>query len=83
MREVGSLEAERHLGDLLDLVQQGEEIVIIRHGKRVARLVAETAPPDRSGAKAAVGRLRARTRERIRTPIGIDEWRGLRDEGRP
>jgi prevent-host-death family protein len=38
MREVGAFEAENKLGRLLDLVGRGEEIVITRHGKAVARL---------------------------------------------
>jgi prevent-host-death family protein len=39
MREVGAFEAKNKLGQLLDLVEQGEEITITRHGKEVARLV--------------------------------------------
>ena len=39
MREVGAFEAKNKLGQLLDLVERGEEIVITRHGKQVARLV--------------------------------------------
>ncbi len=42
MREVGVLEAKTHLSALLDHVErEGEEIVITRHGRAVARL----APP--------------------------------------
>jgi prevent-host-death family protein len=32
-------EAKNRLGQLLDLVERGEEIIITRHGKAVARLV--------------------------------------------
>jgi prevent-host-death family protein len=39
VREVGAFEAKNKLGQLLDLVERGEEIVITRHGKQVARLV--------------------------------------------
>lgn len=48
MREVGAFEAKNTLGSLLDQVQRGEEIVITRHGVRVARLV-----PDNAQAAAA------------------------------
>lgn len=42
MREVGVLEAKTHLSALIDQVERGgEEIVITRHGRPVARL----APP--------------------------------------
>jgi prevent-host-death family protein len=39
MREIGAFEAKNTLGSLLDRVQRGEEIIITRHGKPVARLV--------------------------------------------
>lgn len=39
MREVGVLEAKTNLSSLLDAVEQGgEDIVITRHGKPIARL---------------------------------------------
>jgi prevent-host-death family protein len=38
--EVGILEAKTHLSRLIDQVEKGEEVVITRHGKPVARLVA-------------------------------------------
>ena len=39
MREVGAFEAKNKLGQLLDMVEQGEEVIITRHGRVVARLV--------------------------------------------
>ena len=42
MREIGAFEAKSKLGQLLDWVEAGEEVVITRRGKVVARLV----PPD-------------------------------------
>ena len=42
MKEVMDLEAEGRLGQLLDWVEAGEEVVILRRGKVVARMV----PPD-------------------------------------
>ena len=38
MKQIGALEAKKRLGQLLDLVEQGEEIVITRHGMAVATL---------------------------------------------
>lgn len=40
MIEVGAYEAKTQLSSLLDKVEQGEEIVITRHGRPVARLSA-------------------------------------------
>lgn len=39
MRTVSTKEARQNLRALLDLVQAGEEITILRRGKEVARLV--------------------------------------------
>ena len=89
MREIGAFEATNTLGGLLDLVQQGEEIVITRHGKPVARLVPADRRPDRSRAIAAVARLRAlaeaeRAARRAdgRKPMTLGDWAGCRDDGR-
>ncbi len=83
MREIGAFEAKNTLGTLLDLVQNGEEIVITRHGKPVARLIPNTRGIDRAQACAARDRIRARAAQ-IRT--GGFEWESLktdRDAGRP
>ncbi len=39
MQYIGAFEAKNTLGALLDRVEKGEEIVITRHGKPVARMV--------------------------------------------
>lgn len=59
MREIGAFEAKNKLGSLLDLVEQGGEVVITRHGKPVARLVAPAGPIDRTVSEAAAARIRA------------------------
>jgi len=46
-------EAKTHLSRLLDQVEQGEEIVIVRHGKPAARLV-----PARPKRKPELGSMR-------------------------
>lgn len=38
MKTVGTLEAKTHLSQLLDEVERGEQVIITRHGKPVARL---------------------------------------------
>ena len=37
--EISAREARKRISTLLDLAQKGEEVVILRRGKRVARLV--------------------------------------------
>jgi prevent-host-death family protein len=80
--EVGAFEAKNTLGALLDRVQQGEEIVITRHGKPVARLVPNGGGFDRAQARAAADRLR---RGAAQVKGGPFDWETLkvdRDAGR-
>jgi prevent-host-death family protein len=58
--EIGAFEAKNKLGMLLDRVEAGEEIVITRHGKPVARLVPNATRIDESQARAALERIRTR-----------------------
>ena len=84
MQEIGAFEAKNTLSALLDRVQNGEEIVITRHGKPVARLIRETGTRNLDAARAAAARLRARANGARRgTPIAQDEWKAFREEGRP
>ncbi|MDI6028875.1 type II toxin-antitoxin system prevent-host-death family antitoxin [Corticibacterium sp. UT-5YL-CI-8] len=79
MRTVGAFEAKNTLGSLLDLVEQGEEITITRHGKPAARLVSAGVAPDRSEAKAAAARILERAKGRSLGGISIKE---LIEDGR-
>ena len=86
-REVGAFEAKNTLGTLLDRVEGGEEIVITRHGKRVARLVPNTVQADQGQVRAAFERLRQRARQLAienpgRPAFDWEEMKKLRDEGR-
>ena len=82
MRLVGAFEAKNKLGQLLDLVEQGEEITITRHGKEVARLVPAQPVRNREVARAAVQRIRERAEQRKLGRFDWSEWKSYRDEGR-
>jgi prevent-host-death family protein len=80
MRTIGAFDAKNTLGTLLDLVEQGEEIVITRRGKPVARLVRADLAPDRSRAIAAARRI-----EELRKGVTLGEGltlKALIEEGR-
>jgi len=64
VREVGAFEAKNKLGQLLDLVEQGEVVVITRHGKEVARLVPARPVRNREQGRAAIQRIRDRAEQR-------------------
>ena len=54
MREIGAFETKNKLGSLLNAVEREEEIVIIRRGKPIARLVPAQPGFDREEARRAV-----------------------------
>lgn len=62
MKEVGAFEAKTKFGQLLDQVEAGEEIVITRRGKIVARLAPPGGAVDPDAGARAAARIRARRR---------------------
>ncbi|MFN0166326.1 MAG: type II toxin-antitoxin system Phd/YefM family antitoxin [Bryobacteraceae bacterium] len=80
--EIGAFEAKNKLGMLLDRVERGEEIIITRHGKPVARMVPNATRIDEAEARAALERIRTRAK----SLNGAFDWiavRADRDAGRP
>ncbi|QJE73525.1 type II toxin-antitoxin system prevent-host-death family antitoxin [Aerophototrophica crusticola] len=57
-RTVTAREAEEHVADLLASAEAGEETLILKHGKPVARLVPVPAGECRADAGRAHGRIR-------------------------
>jgi len=83
MSVIGAFEAKNTLGTLLDRVERGEEIVITRHGKPVARLTPlEEDAGSQMQARAAFDRIRARAAQ---SKIGVFDWAVVKelDAGRP
>jgi prevent-host-death family protein len=78
MKTVGAFEAKTHLSSLLEDVAGGEEILITRHGKPLARLVPVNAH-GRERRIEAIERLRSFADGRRLNGLSIPE---LRDEGR-
>jgi prevent-host-death family protein len=82
---VSAAEAKAHLSELLDRAERGEEIVITRRGRPVARISAAGPDHDVAAARAAAEELLA-LRDRLGAEgvraFSLDELRELRDEGR-
>lgn len=91
MITVGAFEAKTKFSELLDRVERGEEIVVTRHGKTVARIVPDApldAEAERKAREAKAAEIKAefaRTREMLRregVSLTRDEIIELRDLGR-
>jgi len=63
MNTIRAVDAEERMSELLDRVEQGEEILILRNGKPVARMVAAAAPAAQPADKASADELVAIGRE--------------------
>ena len=79
MREVGAFEAKNTLSALLDQVEHGEEIVITRRGKEVARLVPPRGAIHREAAREAARTIREMRKGVTLGGLGIKD---LINEGR-
>ncbi len=82
MREVGAFEAKNKCGQLLDLVEQGEEVTITRHDKQVASVAPARPTVSWTEAHAALARIGARAEQCKLGRFDWAEWKAFREEGR-
>ena len=79
MVTVGAFDAKTHLSALLERVAAGEEVVITKHGRPIARLVPALGS-EKTRAQNAFAKLKELRRA---TTLGGICWKELRDAGRP
>lgn len=85
MATVTAFEAKTRFGELLERVSKGEEVVITRHDKAVARLIPE-GPQRRDEVRRSVEGLRdlqQRIRRRSKAALSDRDVRAAIDQGRP
>lgn len=76
--DVGVYEAKTHLTALLDRVEHGEQFIITKHGRPIARLI-PIARTDRERRRAAIARIKEMSKGQI---LG-GSLKDLINEGRP
>ena len=84
MATITAFEAKTRFGELLDRVTKGEEIVITRHDKAVARLIPEGARRTDDVRRSVEGLrdLQRRIQRRSRTKLTDREVRAAIEQGR-
>ena len=87
MQTVPVHQAKDRFSALLQAVEEGEEIIITRHGKKIARLVKvdEATPTDAEVERLrqeAIAELRAYQAKVLPPVEGYSDWKSLRDAGR-
>ncbi|MFZ1989552.1 MAG: type II toxin-antitoxin system prevent-host-death family antitoxin [Alphaproteobacteria bacterium] len=83
MTEIGAFEAKTHFSALLERAERGEEILITRRGKPVAKIVPVRPAHDPEQVRAALDRLRAMAKTAGLKPPTPEELKEWREEGRP
>src|SRR5260221_2561155 len=86
MASVTAFEARTRFGRLLERVARGEEVIITRHDKPVARLVPE-GPPNLETVREAVAGIR-KLKDRIaarthgKSKLSLDDFKSAVEKGR-
>jgi prevent-host-death family protein len=82
MAEVGTFEAKNKLSELLARAERGEETVITKRGRPIAKLIPIRRTDDGQEAARAAERIRQLGREMSLGRFDWEEWKRYRDEGR-
>ena len=91
MQQIDVQEASATLPALVAQVESGDEIVLTREGKAVARIVVEQSdaerlseltPKQQARAREGLARIRALSKELNLGPFDFEEFKRDRDEGR-
>lgn len=82
MTEIGAFEAKNKLSALLDQVERGEEVVITRRGRAVAKLVPMEGGTSRRRARNAARHIRELAKAMNLGRFDWEEWKRYRDQGR-
>ncbi len=78
MITVGAFEAKTHLSALLEKVGGGEEVLITKRGKAIAKLV----PAESGNLSKSVAAMEKLLLLRKEVTLGDLDWKALRDERR-
>ncbi len=78
MQTVGAFQAKTYFSSLLEQVEKGEQIIITKHGRPVARLIPATGM-SQEAIKSTIQQFKKMAQ--AHTLEGLD-WKQLRDEGR-
>jgi len=79
---VGTFEAKTNFTKLIQRVSEGEEILITRRGRPVAKIIPLEKNPNAIVAKVAITRLKALAKQMNLGKFNWDEWKHYRDTGR-
>jgi len=81
-KPIGAFEAKTHFSELLERAERGEEIVITKRGKAVARLMPMPVEHEEEAGLAALRRMREIAKTTGIKRFDWKEWKKYVEEGR-
>ncbi len=78
MNTIGAFAAKTHFSALIEQVERGEQVVITKHGRPVAKLVPTSEAKSHERARLAIARLEEFSKQ---LTLGDIDWKTLRNEG--
>ncbi|MBV8803255.1 MAG: type II toxin-antitoxin system Phd/YefM family antitoxin [Gammaproteobacteria bacterium] len=78
MQTLGAFQVKTHFSSLLEQVEQGEQIIITKHGHPVAKLI----PINRNTQELASKAIQHLKEFAKTNKLGNLNWKSLRDDGR-
>lgn len=81
-KSVGTFEAKTHFTKIISQVIAGEEVIISRRGKNVAKIVPIEKTSDKEVIQSTILRIRNLAKSMQLDNFNWNEWKSYRDEGR-
>ncbi|BBB57080.1 prevent-host-death family protein [Candidatus Megaera polyxenophila] len=81
-KSVGTFEAKTHFTKIISKVMAGEEVIISRRGKNVAKIVPIEKTSDKEVIQSTILRIRNLAKSMQLGKFNWNEWKSYKDEGR-
>lgn len=82
MQQIGAFEAKTHFGQLLEKIAVGEQIIITKHGKRVAKLVPYSTYEEANSISNTIETMRKLRKKIGKIGITLADIKKMKEEGR-
>jgi len=81
-KSVGTFEAKTHFTKIISKVMVGEEVIISRRGKNVAKIIPIEKTYDKEVIQSTILRIRNLAKSMQLGKFNWNEWKSYKDEGR-
>lgn len=82
MYQVGAFEAKTHFSELLERVNVGEQVVITKHGKKIAKLIPYAHDKKPVGVKSVITAMRGLRKKIGKVGLTLEDIKKMKEKGR-